>query len=222
MEQKILLFSLSLSLFVFLGAGCQTNLLDNEGGDETMMEDDKIMTDEHMEEDDKMMEDKDEPAITQKITEKEAEPVLDMELVMEEDILVDNAKEVEENLIFQGQVLAGSSAPLLDFVQADYEKALQSGKLVVLYFYANWCPICKAETKNGLYPAFDELDNDNIIGFRVNYRDNQTDSNEENLAREFGVAYQHTKVFVKNGKRVLKAPNSWSKSDYIKQINSNL
>lgn len=121
---------------------------------------------------------------------------------------------------YTGSVLAGSTAPLLDFTQADYEAALQTDKLVVLYFYANWCPICKEEVADALYPAFNELTRDDVIGFRVNYNDNQTDDDEEALAREFGIAYQHSKVFVKNGERVLKAPDSWEKSRYLSEITS--
>ncbi len=117
-----------------------------------------------------------------------------------------------------GQVLAGTSAPLLDFVKADYEQALHSNKLVVLYFYANWCPICKEEIKN-IYPAFNELTTQNVIGFRVNFNDSDTDADEEALAREFGVPYQHTKVFLKNGERVLKSPETWDKARYLSEIN---
>ncbi|PIQ91427.1 MAG: hypothetical protein COV70_03830 [Parcubacteria group bacterium CG11_big_fil_rev_8_21_14_0_20_39_22] len=122
---------------------------------------------------------------------------------------------------YMGQVLAGSSAPLLDFKEEDYEKAILSDKLVVLYFYANWCPICRAEFPK-MQAAFNELQSSEVIGFRVNYNDNQTDDYEENLAREFGVAYQHTKVFIKNGERVLKSPESWEQSRYISEINNNL
>lgn len=120
---------------------------------------------------------------------------------------------------YSGTVLAGKSAPLLDFVKADYDAALKTDKLVVLYFYANWCPICKAETASALYPAFNELTADNVIGFQVSYKDNQTNTDETNLAKEFGVAYQHTKVFVKNGTRILKSPESWDKARYFSEIN---
>lgn len=58
-----------------------------------------------------------------------------------------------------------------------------------------------------------------VIGFRVNYNDNQTDNDECNLAREFGVAYQHTKIFVKNGTRILKSPEGWNKDRYLIEIN---
>ena len=122
---------------------------------------------------------------------------------------------------YAGTVLAGKSAPLLDFVKGDYDMAVTSDRLVILYFYANWCPICKAEFPN-MQAAFTDLTTDKVIAFRVNYNDNQTDNDEKNLAREFGVAYQHTKVFVRNGQRILKSPDGWDKNRYITEINKAL
>ena len=127
----------------------------------------------------------------------------------------------ETMMKYIGSVLAGKSAPLLDFKKADYDAALKSDKLIVLYFYANWCPICKAEFPL-MQKVFNELDTDKVIGFRVNYNDDQTDDNEKNLAREFGVAYQHTKVFVKNGQKVLKSPQGWDDKRYDTEINKAL
>lgn len=122
---------------------------------------------------------------------------------------------------YTGTVLAGISAPLLDFKKVDYDEALKTDKLIVLYFYANWCPICKAEAPL-LEEAFSQLKTDKVIGFRVNYKDDQTDKDEEALAKQFGVPYQHTKVFVKNGERVLKSPESWDTARYLKEINAEL
>jgi thiol-disulfide isomerase/thioredoxin len=122
---------------------------------------------------------------------------------------------------YAGVILAGKSAPLIDYNRVDYDAAIKSDKLVVLYFYANWCPICKKEVPE-LYAAFDALTTENVVGFRVNYNDSETDANEEALAREFGVAYQHTKVFLKNGVRVLKAPDSWEKARYLSEISKAL
>lgn len=119
---------------------------------------------------------------------------------------------------FAGAVLAGSTAPLLDFHAADYESALASGKLVVLYFYANWCPVCVKETENALYPAFTILESPNVVGFRVNYNDNKTDAAEKKLASQFGVLYQHTKVFLKNGKPILTTVEAWDKERYGREI----
>lgn len=122
---------------------------------------------------------------------------------------------------FTGRVLAGTASPLIDFNKADYDVARNSDKLVVLYFYATWCPICQAEQPN-LEGAFNELATDRVVGFRVNYNDGDTDDNERMIAREFGVAYQHTKVFLKGGQRVLKSPEAWDKPRYLTEINNNL
>jgi len=127
----------------------------------------------------------------------------------------------ETMMKYSGAVLAGTSAPLLDFTKADYDAAVKTGKLVVFYFYANWCPICKAEFPV-MQKAFNELSTDKVIGFRVNYNDDQTDNDEKDLAREFGVAYQHTKVFVKNGQRILKSPEGWDEKRYDMEISKAL
>lgn len=122
---------------------------------------------------------------------------------------------------FTGNVLAGKSAPLLDFNKKDYEKALASKKVVVLYFYANWCPDCKKEFPL-MEEAFNMLDTSNVIGFRVNYKDSETDHDEEALASEYGIAYQHTKVLLKDGKRIQKSAESWNRDRYLSEINTAL
>lgn len=122
---------------------------------------------------------------------------------------------------YTGIVLAGKSAPLLDFTKTDYDAAVKSDKLVVIYFYANWCPICKAEFPQA-QATFNKLTTDKVVGFRVNYNDSDTDNDEKALASQFGVAYQHTKVFVKNGKRILKSPEGWDDKRYDMEINKAL
>ena len=120
--------------------------------------------------------------------------------------------------MFMGTLLAGTdNTPLLEFNEDDYQKALAEGKLVTLFFYANWCPICKEEFPK-MQAAFDQLTVDNVVGFRVHYRDDEITSAQEDLAKEFGVGYQHTKVFIKNGERILKDPSSWSESKFISEI----
>lgn len=137
------------------------------------------------------------------------------EKMMEEDAMMrqDDGVMTEK----EGQVLAGSSSLLLEFNQADYETALASDKLVVLYFYANWCPICRAEFPK-MQASFNEFPKDTVIGFRVNYQDSDTDEQEVALARQFGIAYQHTKVFIKNGQQALKSLETWEKERYLAEM----
>lgn len=120
--------------------------------------------------------------------------------------------------MYKGTVLAGNSAKLLDFTQADFEAAKASDKLVVIYFYANWCPICAKEFPL-MQAVFNQLSTDTVVGFRVNFNDSDTDEYEEQLASEYGVAYQHTKVFLKGGNRTLKSPESWTTERYLSEIN---
>ncbi|MBI3026768.1 thioredoxin family protein [Candidatus Woesearchaeota archaeon] len=119
---------------------------------------------------------------------------------------------------YTGKVLAGSeSTKYLDFNKPDYQKALKEKKKILLYFYANWCPICKREQPD-TFAAFSQVKDPDLIGFRVNYRDSDTDADEEALAKEFGVSYQHTKVILKNGQRAGKFPDSWDKQRYLEEL----
>lgn len=135
-----------------------------------------------------------------------------------------NQNEPEGKMVagYKGKVIAGEASPLLEFNQEDYDKAVSSGKLVVVYFYANWCPICRQETANSLYPFFNELKRDNVIGFRVNFKDSDTDKDEQQLARDLNAPYQHFKVLIRNGKTLISSPEEWNKTRYQTEINNQL
>ncbi|MBI3282792.1 thioredoxin family protein [Candidatus Curtissbacteria bacterium] len=118
---------------------------------------------------------------------------------------------------YQGVVLAGSSSPYLEFNKTDYQKALFEKKIIILDFYANWCPICRAETPH-LRAGFDSLTSEQVVGFRVNFNDSDTDNDEKELAKEFEIPYQHTKVILKNGQEVKRSGDQWDEETFEREI----
>ena len=67
-----------------------------------------------------------------------------------------------------------------------------NGNRRVLYFYANWCPSCRPADQDlsanvGRFP-------EDVTVIRVNYNDTETDQDEKDLAKKYGITYQHTFV----------------------------
>lgn len=88
------------------------------------------------------------------------------------------------------------------FEKSEYEKAKVANRPILLFFYANWCPTCARQEPINVR-TFDSLGNTNLIIFRVNYNDSETSSDEDNLAKELGIPYQHNfRLFDSNGKLV--------------------
>ncbi|MCA9478501.1 MAG: thioredoxin family protein, partial [Nanoarchaeota archaeon] len=105
-------------------------------------------------------------------------------------------------------VLAGTTTPLVEFTQEAYEQALAENKKIFLMWYATWCPHCRAEQKIG-QPYLVSLNESDLIGFRVNFKDKETSVDEENLAREFGVSTQSTRIYIVDGQQVFKTPQHY-------------
>ena len=164
--------------------------------DDAMMMDDSS-SDSMMKDDDAMMKD-------------------EGDMMMEDDSMM-MKDDTSAMINYHGTVITDVGAPLLEFNTTDYDSAIAAGKLVVLYFYADWCPICKEEFP-AMERAFDSLTGDSVVGFRIHYKDSVTTNADESLARQFSVTSQHTKVFVKGGERVLKSPESWTQERYVAEI----
>ncbi|MBI4450546.1 thioredoxin family protein [Candidatus Woesearchaeota archaeon] len=123
-----------------------------------------------------------------------------------------------EPAVFKGEQLSGTAeSKYYSFNKDDYDWALKNKRIIMLYFYANWCPVC-TEQEPFMRAAFNELHDADVIGFRVNYRDSETDNAEVELARQFGVSYQHTKVILVSGQRVLKDTRNWNKQRYLDEM----
>ena len=62
----------------------------------------------------------------------------------------------------------------------------------VLYFYATWCPTCKVANEDFL--ANPNKIPEDVVLIRINYNDPDTDAEEKDLAKKYGITYQHTFV----------------------------
>ncbi|OGM04142.1 hypothetical protein A2715_04050 [Candidatus Woesebacteria bacterium RIFCSPHIGHO2_01_FULL_39_32] len=81
--------------------------------------------------------------------------------------------------------------------------ASNKDKKRVLYFYANWCPTCRPADAD--FKANESQIPEDVVLIRVNYNDSDTDSEEEQLATQYGITYQHTFVQIdESGNEVTK------------------
>lgn len=78
----------------------------------------------------------------------------------------------------------------------EYEQARAEGKIIMLYFTANWCPICREQEPVNMSTLQDLASDSEIIAFRVHILDSETTDETEALAEEFDVPYQHTTVII--------------------------
>ena len=131
--------------------------------------------------------------------------------------IADMTTEASTAPTYTGNRLAGTVTPYLEFTQSDYDQAVAAGSTIVLDFYANWCPICRAE-EPALFSSFDTLNDPTVVGFRVNYNDDDTDDAEDALANQFGVTYQHTKVILRSGQVELKTQNTWDETSLAEAL----
>lgn len=83
-----------------------------------------------------------------------------------------------------------------EFTQEDYDALRAAGRPVLLHFYADWCPVCRAE-EPAITSTFNRLGTSNqVVGLRVNFKDGTTDRDEQQLARDFDVPYQYTTISI--------------------------
>lgn len=83
-----------------------------------------------------------------------------------------------------------SDSRYVEYSKASLDKAGNNRR--VLYFYASWCPTCKPADAD-LEANKSRIPND-VTVIRVNYNDPETDQEEKELAKKYGITYQHTFV----------------------------
>lgn len=87
----------------------------------------------------------------------------------------------------------------------------------VLYFYANWCPTCKVANEDFLSNQ-DKIPQDAVV-IRTNYNDANTDQEEKDLAKKYGITYQHTFVYIDGKGNEITKWNGGGSTELIQKIN---
>lgn len=87
---------------------------------------------------------------------------------------------------------------------------------IVLFFYANWCPTCRPTDAE--FKANSSQIPPGVTVIRVNYNDTETDQTEKDLAKDYGVTYQHTFVQIDSSGAAL---TKWNGGG-IAQLRANL
>ncbi len=94
-----------------------------------------------------------------------------------------------------------SDSRYVEYSKAALEKAASNRR--VLFFYASWCPTCRPADA-----SFKENTSkipEDVTLIRVNYNDPETDQEEKELAKKYGITYQHTYVQIDGaGKEISK------------------
>ena len=114
-------------------------------------------------------------------------------------------------------LIGGSASKYYDWNKTKFEHAVQEGKKIYLEFSADWCSICQKQELH-LKAGFIELNDPNVVGFKINYNDDQTTPEMQALAEQYQIPYQHTKVVLKNGKQAIKSPESWTKDRFLEEM----
>lgn len=86
----------------------------------------------------------------------------------------------------------------------------------LLFFYASWCPTCRP-VDSDIKANAASIPSDLTI-FRVNYNDPDTDANEKELAKKYGITYQHTFVLIDTNGNELKKWNGGNFEEILSKI----
>ncbi len=121
-----------------------------------------------------------------------------------------------------GKVLAGSlgASPLLEFNRSDYLSAVDSKKLIVLFFYTSWDQFSQSEFES-LESTFDSLPS-GAIGFRAHFNDSITSADEKLLARDLNIGATRTKIIMRGDTVLLKTEDAWMDNDFKTEISSRM
>lgn len=130
------------------------------------------------------------------INQSQSDDAMMAETMNEQEKIMDDKQAMTEN-----EMMMTESSNYIEYTSTALGETSDSKR--VLFFYANWCPTCR--------PVDTELRENSaqipagVSVIRVNYNDPETDDEEAELAKTYGISYQHTFVQIdENGNEVTK------------------
>lgn len=127
-------------------------------------------------------------------------------MVPEDDVMQDSEEMMDENVI---------SPRYVNYNKTAFESASDTRR--VLFFYASWCPTCKPADASFTQNVNDIPDDVTVI--RVNYNDPETDQEEKDLAKKYGITYQHTFVQIDSDGNEVTKWNGGQIEELLSKIN---
>lgn len=110
-------------------------------------------------------------------------------------------KKVGEAMMQKADDTMLADSRYVEYSTGALEKAATNRR--VIFFYASWCPTC-APADASFTQNVRKIPEDLVV-VRVNYNDPDTDQEEKDLAKKYGITYQHTFVQIDStGKEVTK------------------
>lgn len=82
-----------------------------------------------------------------------------------------------------------------DYSPEVYERARTEDRVIVLYFTANWCEICRTQEEINT-KVFTGLTKDGVVALRIHILDSESTVDTENLAKKFSIAKENTLVIL--------------------------
>lgn len=109
-----------------------------------------------------------------------------------------NSSQNSENGDIESEKLANN---YFIFKKESYESTITYKLPVFLFFYKNTCSECEKQ-ESVIVETFNNLAKSSVIGFRVNYEDNEASQEEKELAKKFAVKEDLVMIILdSNGKQ---------------------
>ena len=121
---------------------------------------------------------------------------------------------MEKNEVDNMMADKNSTSRYIEYSRAALDQA--ADKRRVLYFYASWCPICRPADAD--FKKNSSKIPEDMVVVRVNYNDPDSDQEEKDLAKKYGITYQHTFVQVDSAGKELTKWNGGQTDELLANI----